>query len=185
MRHFMLCAALLAALSLLAGCTVEQGGTEDPKDFSQVEGLEQPNLDAETVQSPDLTEDAAAVLPEASSQVDTLKTEVATLTERLNTLEARLEKQARRIDQLTGRTQEPKMQGDAEGQTPLIDLGDDKAFEEQVVREGLEQIVNMSRLLLDKMEYEMNQELGGALQETPAAESPDQGTMDRPAENQQ
>jgi|GEM_PF-3447729 len=164
MRTIMLTAALLAALVLSAGCSVEQGGTEDPEGFATVQGLEQPGA------SSALPADAPQALPaqDMEARLAAVEGENARLRARLNELEARLAEQVDAMHQRLAALEErgPASQGSLGGESgnldrgePLIDLGDDKAFEEQVVRQGLEQIVNMSRLLLDKMEYEMNEQI--------------------------
>lgn len=152
MRRIILTAAVVAALALSAGCSMEPGGSDDPEGFQKVQGLEQASAPAEQQQN--------AVLDALRVRVDALEGENARLSARVDELERstteRTQAVDQRLDALEARPEPPAPTVGAAPGAPL-DLGDDKAFEKKVVRQGLEQIVNMSRLLLDKMEYEMNE----------------------------
>lgn len=164
MRRIILAVVCLAVLPLFAGCSMEQGGTEDPAGFETVQGLEQPGT-SETVAVP---------APEAAleARLAALEAENARLQSRLNEMETKLTEQTTALEARLAALEAGSMTitTDPSGK-PLIDLGDDKAFEEKVVRQGLEQILNMSRLLLDKMEYEMNEKIAGESEAGATSES--------------
>jgi hypothetical protein len=171
MRKIILTAACLAALALFAGCTMEKGGTEDPAGFTTVQGLEQPGETAsgQTAQpAPD---------PALQTRLDALETENARLQARLDELERQMDERVAAVDERLAALEAKAGEAAASAATkPLVDLGNDEQFKEKVVRQGLEEILNMSRLLLDKMEYEMNQKIkGGAAPETDAAAAAGQG----------
>ncbi|MGE4291397.1 MAG: hypothetical protein AB7E32_04215 [Desulfovibrio sp.] len=173
MRKIILSAACLAALALSVGCTMEKGGTEDPAGFASVQGLEQPGVAADEQAAAVATLDAAV-----QSRLEALESENARLQARLDELERQQAERAAAVDERFAALEARPEAGGPEPK-PLVDLGDDKAFKEKVVRQGLEEILNMSRLLLDKMEYEMQQKVdagvAGSEQQPGAAAASGQG----------
>ncbi|WP_022662177.1 hypothetical protein [Paucidesulfovibrio longus] len=170
MRKIILTAACMAALALFAGCTMEKGGTEDPAGFTTVQGLEQPGEPAsgQTAQpAPD---------PALQNRLDALETENARLQARLDELERQMDERVAAVDERLAALEAKAGEAASAATKPLVDLGNDEQFKEKVVRQGLEEILNMSRLLLDKMEYEMNQKIkDGAAPEADAAAVAGQG----------
>ncbi|MEF2144927.1 MAG: hypothetical protein V3573_05735 [Desulfovibrionaceae bacterium] len=176
MRKIILSLACCAALALFAGCSVEQGGSEDPADFKTVQGLEQGVEPADeaspALAQPSALESLESRLASAEEENARLRAELDELRSALKQREAAVDQRLEALEKLLANAQHPSLAtGNATKPTPLIDFSNDQEFEEKVVREGLEQILNMSRLLLDKMEYDLNNKNAAATPAEPAAES--------------
>lgn len=163
MRPLMNIAFVVAVLLLLPACSTQPGGSEDPEGFK-------------TTLTPPGPADQAA--PVSASGADTAA--LADLHSRLDAAEQRIDRLEQSFSDLQQsiaaiqQTASQAMEKAEKGPLAGVDIENDDQVGKALMKQSLEQIMGISRLLLDKMESKVQEMEQSAPSETPS--EPEAGT---------
>lgn len=154
----------------LSGCSVEPGGSEDPKDFRTQLTPAGGAAPAAEVSAP------ALVRGEDTGRLDELEKNLGYALDRIGRLEialSSLEESLSSIETTAAQALEKAKEGPLAG----VDVSNEDEMGKALMQQSLEQIIGISRLLLDKMEDKLAAQPSGEQPATPNPAPAEPGTQ--------